>query len=77
MFYGACRYENRSFHLSLRQNKNNIMDKAYKSEVGLLFEKNALGGVCLNEGCVPTKTLLIGAHLLGNMEGKILKEAFV
>lgn len=24
----------------------------------LLFEKNALGGVCLNEGCVPTKTLL-------------------
>ena len=25
----------------------------------ILFEKNALGGVCLNEGCVPTKTLLI------------------
>ena len=25
----------------------------------VLFEKNALGGVCLNEGCVPTKTLLI------------------
>ena len=24
----------------------------------ILFEKNALGGVCLNEGCVPTKTLL-------------------
>ena len=53
------------------------MDKAYKSEVGLLFEKNALGGVCRNEGCVPTKTLLIGAHLLGNMEGEILKETFV
>jgi dihydrolipoamide dehydrogenase len=24
----------------------------------VLFEKNALGGVCLNEGCIPTKTLL-------------------
>ena len=31
------------------------------SENGLktiLFEKNAIGGVCLNEGCIPTKTLL-------------------
>jgi dihydrolipoamide dehydrogenase len=27
----------------------------------LLFEKNALGGVCLNEGCIPTKTLLCSA----------------
>lgn len=27
----------------------------------VLFEKNALGGVCLNEGCVPTKTLLYSA----------------
>ena len=27
----------------------------------ILFEKNALGGVCLNEGCVPTKTLLYSA----------------
>ena len=24
----------------------------------LLFEKNNLGGVCLNEGCVPSKALL-------------------
>ena len=24
----------------------------------LLIEKNSLGGVCLNEGCIPTKTLL-------------------
>ena len=23
-----------------------------------LFEKRALGGTCLNEGCIPTKTLL-------------------
>lgn len=27
----------------------------------VLFEKNALGGVCLNEGCIPTKTLLYSA----------------
>ena len=30
----------------------------------ILFEKNALGGVCLNEGCVPTKTLLYSAKVL-------------
>ena len=29
----------------------------------MLFEKNALGGVCLNEGCVPTKTLLYSAKV--------------
>ncbi len=28
-----------------------------------LFEKKALGGTCLNEGCVPTKTLLNSAKL--------------
>lgn len=28
-----------------------------------LFEKNALGGVCLNEGCVPAKTLLYSAKV--------------
>lgn len=27
----------------------------------VLFEKEALGGVCLNEGCIPTKTLLYSA----------------
>ena len=27
----------------------------------LLFEKRALGGVCLNEGCVPSKALLNSA----------------
>ncbi|MBQ4350295.1 MAG: dihydrolipoyl dehydrogenase [Clostridia bacterium] len=30
----------------------------------LLFEKRALGGVCLNEGCIPTKTLLYSAKIL-------------
>lgn len=29
----------------------------------VLFEKKALGGVCLNEGCIPTKTLLYSAKL--------------
>ena len=29
----------------------------------VLFEKNALGGVCLNEGCIPTKTLLYSAKM--------------
>ena len=33
----------------------------------VLFEKNALGGVCLNEGCVPTKTLLYSAKTYDNI----------
>ena len=37
----------------------------------LLFEKRALGGVCLNEGCMPTKTLLNSAKLYdGVLNGK-------
>lgn len=32
----------------------------------ILFEKNKLGGVCLNEGCIPTKTLLYTAKLYDN-----------
>lgn len=32
----------------------------------VIFEKNALGGVCLNEGCIPTKTLLYSAKLYHN-----------
>lgn len=35
--------------------------KAGKSVV--LFEKDKLGGVCLNEGCIPTKTLLCSAKI--------------
>ena len=30
----------------------------------LLFEKRALGGVCLNEGCIPSKALLNSAKIL-------------
>lgn len=29
----------------------------------LCIEKNSLGGVCLNEGCIPTKTLLYSAKI--------------
>ena len=27
----------------------------------VLFEQNAVGGTCLNVGCIPTKSLLYGA----------------
>ena len=32
----------------------------------VLFEKRELGGVCLNEGCIPTKTLLYSAKIYDN-----------
>lgn len=32
----------------------------------LLFEKKAMGGVCLNEGCIPTKTMLYSAKTYEN-----------
>lgn len=35
----------------------------------ILFEKKELGGVCLNEGCIPTKTLLYSAKLYDNAKG--------
>lgn len=35
----------------------------------VIFEKKAIGGVCLNEGCIPTKTLLYSAKLLDYAKG--------
>jgi len=35
----------------------------------VLIEKGELGGVCLNEGCIPTKTLLYSAKLYDNAVG--------
>lgn len=32
----------------------------------LLFEKKTIGGVCLNEGCIPTKTMLYSAKIYEN-----------
>ena len=29
----------------------------------VLFEKKSVGGVCLNEGCIPTKSLLYSAKV--------------
>lgn len=40
---------------------------AYAAKLGkkvVLFEKNELGGTCLNVGCIPTKTLLRSARAL-------------
>ena len=34
----------------------------------VLFEKKQLGGVCLNEGCIPTKTMLYSAKLYHNAQ---------
>lgn len=39
---------------------------AAKGKKVLLFEKDNLGGVCLNEGCIPSKTLLYSAKLYDN-----------
>ncbi|MCW3786604.1 dihydrolipoyl dehydrogenase [Plebeiibacterium sediminum] len=35
----------------------------------VLIEKKELGGVCLNEGCIPTKTLLYSAKIYDNAVG--------
>jgi len=35
----------------------------------LLFESRALGGVCLNEGCIPSKTLLYSVKLFDYAKG--------
>ena len=34
-----------------------------------LIEKGSLGGVCLNEGCIPTKTILGAANILHELKG--------
>lgn len=48
----------------------------------LLIEKGSLGGVCLNEGCIPTKTLLNSAKIYDNARygekyGVIAKDIFL
>ena len=42
---------------------------AQKGNKVILFEKKQLGGVCLNEGCIPTKTLLNSAKLYDHAKG--------
>ena len=42
----------------------NAAERAAKSGLKTaLVEKRALGGVCLNEGCIPSKSLLYSAKL--------------
>ncbi len=41
-----------------------------------LIEKNKVGGVCANQGCIPTKTFLSIAHLLFSIQ-KAAKEGLV
>lgn len=42
-------------------------EKAFKAGKDVvLFEQNALGGTCLNVGCIPTKSLLYGAKQFYN-----------
>lgn len=43
----------------------------------LLFEEKALGGVCLNEGCIPSKTLLHSAKLYDYAKGGAAKYGVV
>ena len=48
----------------------------------LLFEKRRVGGVCLNEGCIPTKTLLYSAKIKnsassGQKYGVIAKDVLI
>lgn len=45
-------------------------EKAASAGLGVvLFEKRELGGVCLNEGCIPTKTLLYSAKMFDHATG--------
>lgn len=42
----------------------------YSARLGakvVVFEKQELGGVCLNKGCIPTKALVASAHLVEKM----------
>ena len=35
----------------------------------ILFERDALGGTCLNRGCIPTKTYLKTAEVIESIRG--------
>ena len=42
----------------------------------ILFEKDKIGGTCLNRGCIPTKTFLHWADLYSDFKSGIKKELF-
>lgn len=42
----------------------------------ILFEKDQIGGTCLNRGCIPTKTFLHWADLYSDFKSGVKKELF-
>ena len=47
----------------------NAAEKAAENGLqAILFEKKYLGGVCLNEGCIPTKTLLYSSKIFDSFK---------
>ena len=44
-------------------------EAGHKGFKNLLIERREVGGVCLNEGCIPTKTLLYSAKIKDNAAG--------
>ena len=45
------------------------LELARLSKTPVVFEKDALGGTCLNSGCIPTKALLASADILEKLKG--------
>lgn len=41
-----------------------------------IIEKESLGGVCLNVGCIPSKAMITAAHWLDKMENDFPKMGF-
>ncbi len=51
----------------------------YAAKLGktvVLFEKDKIGGTCLNRGCIPTKTFLHQADLYNEFKASVKKELF-
>ena len=42
----------------------------------VLFEKDKIGGTCLNRGCIPTKTFLHWPDLYSEFKSGVKKELF-
>ena len=44
------------------------MDLAKQGHSVVLFEKDKLGGTCMNKGCIPTKSLLHSSEVFANLK---------
>ena len=49
---------------------------AKEGKTVILFEKDQIGGTCLNRGCIPTKTFLHWADLYSDFKAGVKKELF-